>query len=131
MSSDVTDPRPDIASREDCERLVRAFYERAFQHEELGPIFVDIAQLDLDEHVPRITSFWETVLLGARSYGGGAFVPHFALHQQVRLTPELFGEWVTLWTATVDELFAGPVAEDAKFRARNVAAVFAQRLAMF
>lgn len=122
---------PDIASRDDCERLVRAFYARAFEHPSLGPIFTDVAQLDLEEHVPRITSFWETVLLGARSYGGGAFAPHFAIHQQVPLTHERFDEWVELWTGTVDELFAGPVADDAKFRARTVATAFAQRLAMF
>jgi hemoglobin len=119
----------DIATREDCERLVRAFYTRAFEDERLGPIFVDVAKLDLDEHVPRITSFWETVLLGARSYGGGAFVPHYELDQQTPLTPELFNRWVVLWVTTVDEGFAGPVAEEAKLRANLVAGAFAKRLA--
>ncbi|MCW2920621.1 MAG: hypothetical protein JWL76_495 [Thermoleophilia bacterium] len=119
----------DIATREDCERLVRAFYERAFQDDRLGPVFVDIARLDLDAHVPRITSFWETVLLGARSYGGGAFVPHYELDQQVPLTSELFNRWVALWTMTVDQMFAGPVADDAKRRAELVAGAFAKRLA--
>lgn len=119
----------DIADRADCERLVRAFYERAFEDDRLGPIFVDVARLDLDTHVPRITSFWETVLLGARSYGGGAFVPHYELDQQTPLTADLFDRWVSLWTTTVDELFAGPVADDAKRRARLVASAFAQRLA--
>lgn len=119
---------PDITSRDDCERLVRAFYVRAFEDERLGPIFVDIAQLDLDEHVPRITSFWETVLLGARTYGGGAFVPHHQLNQLTPLTPELFNRWVVLWSTTVDERFAGPVAEDAKLRANRVAEAFSNRL---
>lgn len=121
--------KSDIADRDDCERLVRAFYERAFEDEQLGPVFVDVARLDLDAHVPRITSFWETVLLGARSYGGGAFVPHYDLDQQVPLTSELFDQWVLLWTTTVDERFEGPVADDAKRRARLVASAFAQRLA--
>lgn len=120
----------DIASREDCERLVRAFYERAFQDERLGPVFVDVAKLDLDTHVPRITSFWETVLLGARSYGGGAFVPHYELDQLTPLTPELFNQWVLLWTMTVDSLFAGPVAAEAKRRADMVAGAFSNRLSM-
>ena len=118
----------DIATRDDCERLVRAFYERAFEDDRLGPVFVDVAQLDLDTHVPRITSFWETVLLGARSYGGGAFVPHYELDQLTPLTPELFNRWVALWTMTVDQLFAGPVADDAKRRAELVAGAFSQRL---
>jgi hemoglobin len=118
----------DIATRADCERLVRAFYGSAFDDELLGPIFRDVAKLDLESHVPRFTSFWETVLLGARSYGGGAFVPHYELDQQVPLTRELFARWVQLWSETVDSLFAGPVAEDAKLRAMRVAAAFGQRL---
>ncbi len=119
----------DIETRDDCERLVRAFYERAFEDDRLGPVFVDVAQLDLDAHVPRITSFWETVLLGARSYGGGAFVPHYELDQQTPLTSELFNRWVAIWTMTVDMLFAGPVADDAKRRAELVAGAFSKRLA--
>ena len=70
--------------REDCERLVRAFYGRALTDPVIGFIFVDVAQLDLEAHVPRIASFWETILLGAQSYGGGAFRPHAALNAQVR-----------------------------------------------
>lgn len=108
---------------------MRAFYERAFEDERLGPIFVDVARLDLDAHVPRITSFWETVLLGARSYGGGAFVPHYELDEKTPLTPDLFDRWVALWTLTVDEQFTGPVADDAKRRAALVAGAFATRLA--
>lgn len=119
----------DIATRDDCERLVRAFYERAFDDDQLGPVFVLVAKLDLEAHVPRITSFWETVLLGARSYGGGAFVPHYELDQLTPLTPALFDRWVELWTGTVEELFAGPVADDAVRRATLVAEAFSTRLA--
>lgn len=118
----------DIATRADCEHLVRAFYERAFVDELLGPVFADVARLDLESHVPRIASFWETVLLGARSYGGGAFIPHYELDQLTPLTSELFARWVQLWSATVDERFAGPVADDAKRRAELVASAFSQRL---
>ncbi len=74
----------DIASRADCERLVRAFYGRALEDPIIGFIFVDVAKLDLEAHVPRIASFWETILLGARSYSGGAFRPHAQLHAKVR-----------------------------------------------
>ena len=70
----------DIESRADCERLVRAFYGRALEDPIIGFIFVDVAKLDLEAHVPRLTSFWETILLGAQSYGGGAFRPHAQLH---------------------------------------------------
>lgn len=94
----------------------------------IGFIFVDVARLDLDAHVPRITSFWETVLLGRQTYSGGAFRPHAALHARVRLRRGHFERWVWLWTMTVDELFSGPVADRAKAHAVRVARAFHGRL---
>jgi hemoglobin len=120
--------RGDIDTREDCERLVRAFYGRALTDPIIGWIFVDVARLDLDAHVPRIASFWETILLGARSYGGGAFRPHAELNARVRLRGGHFERWLWLWHQTVDELFAGERAELAKAHADRVAQAFQSRL---
>jgi hemoglobin len=118
----------DIDSRADCERLVRAFYGRALDDPIIGFLFRDVAELDLEAHVPRITSFWETILLGERSYGGGAFRPHAALHMMAPLRRAHFDQWLNLWTRTVDELFAGERAELAKAHARRVARAFHERL---
>src|SRR5215218_8047726 len=120
--------RRDIEDRADCERLVRTFYARAFEDPVIGYLFVDVARLDLEAHVPQITSFWETVLLGARSYRGGAFRPHAALHMKSPLRGGHFERWLTLWRATVDELFAGDRAELAKSHALRVARAFHARL---
>jgi hemoglobin len=124
----VRDALHDIESRADCERLVRAFYGRALEDPIIGFIFVDVAKLDLEAHVPRITSFWETILLGGRSYSGGAFRPHADLHAKVRLREGHFVQWLTLWCRTVDELFAGEGADLAKAHADRVAQAFLGRL---
>jgi hemoglobin len=123
-------PLPDISSREDCERLVRTFYGRALTDPVIGFIFVDVAHLDLEAHVPKIASFWETILLGAQSYAGGAFRPHAAINAQVPLRAGHFERWLWLWRTTVDELFAGERAELAKTHAERVARAFHARLQM-
>ena len=46
---------PDLATRDDLEALLRAFYRRAFADPLLGHVFVDVVQMDLEEHLPRIT----------------------------------------------------------------------------
>ena len=120
--------RSDIESRADCERLVRAFYGRALTDPIIGFIFVDVAHLDLDAHVPKIASFWETILLGAQSYGGGAFRPHAEIHAKAPLRRGHFERWLWLWSETIDELFAGPRAELAKAHASRVASAFHARL---
>ena len=118
----------DIETRDDCERLVRAFYGRAFEDPIIGFLFVDVARLDLEAHVPRITSFWETVLLGAQSYRGGAFRPHAELHPKAGLRAGHFAQWLHLWDGTVDELYAGPRADLAKAHAHRVGDAFLRRL---
>jgi hemoglobin len=118
----------DITDRADCERLVRAFYGRALTDTMIGYLFTDVAQLDLEAHVPQITSFWETILLGAQSYRGGAFRPHAALHMKSTLRSGHFERWLVLWAETVDELFEGPRAELAKSHALRVARAFHGRL---
>jgi hemoglobin len=123
----VTELR-DIEDRADCERLVREFYGRALTDPIIGWIFVDVAKLDLEAHVPRIASFWETILLDARSYSGGAFRPHAELNARVPLRGGHFVRWLALWNATVDELFAGERAELAKAHAQRVAQAFRSRL---
>jgi hemoglobin len=118
----------DIETRNDIERLVRAFYSKALTDPMIGFIFTDVAHLDLEAHVPRIASFWETILLGARTYSGGAFRPHAELHFQVRLLRGHFDRWLVLWHETVDEMFAGERAELAKAHAVRVAGAFLWRL---
>jgi len=124
----MTVPDRDITDRDDVERLVRAFYAKALDDTMIGYLFTDVAKLDLDAHVPQITDFWETILLGTASYQGGAFAVHATLNAKSPLRGGHFERWITLWTATVDEGFAGPRAEQAKTHARRVARAFHRRL---
>ncbi len=121
----------DIQTRADCERLVRAFYGRALTDPIIGWLFTDVAKLDLEAHVPRLTSFWETILLDAHSYGGGAFRPHLELNFKTPLKQGHFDRWLELWRTTVDELFSGPRADLAKSHAERVGQAFQARLRSF
>ncbi|PZS39424.1 MAG: hypothetical protein DLM62_08380 [Pseudonocardiales bacterium] len=53
--------RPDIADRGDIADLVTPFYRRVFADALLGPIFVDVAKVDMSVHLPVMCDFWETV----------------------------------------------------------------------
>jgi hemoglobin len=121
----------DIETRADVERLVRAFYGRALTDPIIGFIFTDVAKLDLEAHVPDITAFWETILLDAQTYSGGAFRPHAELHAKVELKRGHFERWLQLWFGTVDEMFAGEKANQAKVHALRVGQAFHHRLQAF
>lgn len=120
--------RPDIADRGDIADLVTAFYRRAFADALLGPIFVDIAKVDMSVHLPVMCDFWETVLLRAGRYHRNALRPHLALNSTVELTAAHFERWLALWTATIDERHRGEKAELAKIQAVRIAGSISRRL---
>lgn len=119
----------DLSSRADVERLVIEFYRRAYADPLIGPIFTDIAKMDLEAHLPIMCDFWETVLFRAGVYRRNALQVHRDLHALSPLLPEHFERWLLLWNGTVDELFAGEKAELAKLQAERVAASIGRRLA--
>jgi hemoglobin len=120
--------RHDICDRADIAALVTAFYTRAFADPVLGPIFTEIAKMDLDAHMPIMCDFWETVLFQAGKYGRNAFSVHLALHRLEPLTPMHFQRWLDIWEGTVDDLFAGPKADLAKVQAGRIAGSISRRL---
>ena len=126
MTSPV--PRPYIADRGDIAVLVTAFYRRAFADALLGPIFVDVAKVDISVHLPVMCDFWETVLLRAGRYHRNALRPHLELNSTVELTAAHFERWLALWTATVDERHGGEKAELAKIQAARIAGSISRRL---
>ena len=119
----------DLSDGKDVQLLVETFYEKALKDEVIGYLFTDIAQLDLPEHLPRICSFWESILFGNLTYQGNPMEVHQHLHQKEPLVKEHFERWLALFTATVDELFAGVVANRAKTRATSIATVMQIKLA--
>ncbi|HEY7009700.1 MAG TPA: group III truncated hemoglobin [Jatrophihabitantaceae bacterium] len=118
----------DIRDRHDIAALLRDFYGRAFRDELLGPVFVDIAHMDLEAHLPVMCDFWETVLFRAGTYRGNALRPHQRLHARARLTPTHFRRWLALWRTTVDDRHAGPKAELAKLQATRIAEAMSRRI---
>ncbi|MGH3797958.1 MAG: group III truncated hemoglobin [Pseudonocardiaceae bacterium] len=121
-------PRRDIADRADIAGLVTAFYRRAFADALLGPVFVEIAQMDLAAHLPVMCDFWETVLMRTGRYRRNALRPHLALHAKAELTSAHFERWLTLWAGTVDERHVGEKAELAKVQAGRIAGSLSRRL---
>jgi len=119
---------PDIRDRDDILVLVRTFYETAFQDPLIGPIFTEVAHMGLDHHLPIMGDFWEGVLFQAGGYHRNALALHSALNARHPLTAEHFDRWLRLWTATVDLLHEGPVADLAKEQAERIGLSMQRRL---
>jgi len=117
--------QPDIRGPEDVSALIAAFYAKARYDPALAHFFTHV---DWAHHTPRIEAFWNTLLFGAQSYVGDPMSAHIQLHQRLPMAPAHFSRWVELFSNTVDELFAGPKAEEAKQRARTIAMVMQHKV---
>ena len=77
--------RKNLESRDDIELLVNTFYEKVRSDALLGFIFDDVAAVNWETHLPKMYSFWETVVLGSGTYRGNPLgahaklVPHTAM----------------------------------------------------
>ena len=114
--------RPELQARADIEQLVDAFYTQAITDPVLGPVF-EAAQLDLAAHKPIIVDFWETSIFNANSYQRNAMQVHVDLNATVPLKGEHFERWLALWERTVDAMFTGQHAHNAKIRARSIGTI--------
>jgi hemoglobin len=114
--------KPDLDTRANIERFVALFYERLLADEQLAPIFVDVAAIDLDVHLPHIKDYWCKLLLGETGYRRHTMNIHRKLHGRRPLRAEDFQRWLAFFTATVDDNFAGDRAERAKQIAAAIAA---------
>lgn len=113
--------KQDITRREDIKLLIDRFYARVQKNAALSYIFNDVAKVNWDTHLPVMYAFWSSLLLDEQSYGGNPMTKHLELSKITPLTTKEFSAWLALFTETVDELFEGAVAKEAKSRAGQIA----------
>jgi hemoglobin len=113
----------DIRNREDLLQLVTLFYEKLLSDNSISFLFTEVAKIDLSHHLPVLVDFWDNVLFQSDTYRKNAMQPHLDLHQQSPLTKAHFETWLRYFKASVDELFEGEKAFQAKERATSIATV--------
>lgn len=117
----------DISSLGDIKLLVNTFYAKVQDDDLIGPIFNEKMLGRWPEHLGKMYRFWQTILLEEHTYSGSPFPPH--KHLPVNQTH--FDRWMEIFTTTVDFLFVGKLAEEAKVRAANMAYMFNYKIEYF
>ena len=114
----------DLLSIDDIKLLVDTFYGRIQADDLLGPIFSERIRDRWPVHLDKMYRFWQTILLEEYTYNGRPFPPH--AHLPVDGTH--FRQWLELFSQTVDSLFAGEKATEAKWRAGKMAEMFEHKI---
>lgn len=117
-------PKKEIENIEDIKLLVNEFYGKVRQDELLKDIFNTIIQDRWSEHLNKMYSFWQTVLLGEHTYKGSPFPPHAVMPVEI----EHFDAWLGLWVGTVNKYFVGEKAERAIWQGQRMAEMFLSKI---
>lgn len=118
----------DIQTRADLEKLLWAFYTKLLADPAISYIFTDVAKINLEEHMPSLTDFWEQMLLERNGYRKNVMQIHLDLNAKEPLTQEHFNIWLDHFNTTMDEMYKGEIAENAKTRALSIATVMQIKL---
>ncbi|MEP5338711.1 MAG: group III truncated hemoglobin [Algibacter sp.] len=113
--------KKDIKTRQDVFLLVSSFYVKVRKDAVLGPFFNDVIK-DWDAHLENLTTFWEASLFLKTKYSGNPLKAHEKVDKDNNnsISEVHFGLWLNLWFETINELFEGDYAENAKHRARKM-----------
>lgn len=110
----------DILKLDDVKHLVDSFYGKIREDLLLKNIFNSNIQDRWPQHLEKMYTFWQTVLLSEHTYYGSPFPPH----AKMPIDKEHFDRWLQLWFETIDENFTGEIADEAKWRASKMAEMF-------
>ncbi|MBQ0758518.1 MAG: group III truncated hemoglobin [Gammaproteobacteria bacterium] len=123
-SSVLKNNKPDLDSPEHIAVFVEAFYACLLKDERLAPIFIDVADIDIQEHFPRIQAYWEKLLLGENNYHRHTMNIHRQLDAKHRLSDSDFEQWLGYFIQTANRYFTGEKTE----RAKRIAATIAENM---
>jgi len=111
----------DLKTREDVHFLVSKFYQNVRDDEEIG-YFFNNRITNWEEHINKLTDFWESNLFFISTYTGNPKKAHIDVDEANNHTIENrhFGIWLNHWFKTIDTYFEGDMAERAKHNARKM-----------
>ena len=113
--------KKEIKTREDIEWIVSSFYEKLFNDDRIAYLFTDVAQINLETHLPPLCDFWESILFDKNDYAKNVMNIHMDLHRKSPLTQEHFQIWLQHLFETIDSTYEGVLAQKMKDRANGIA----------
>ncbi len=120
----------DIENRKDIYEIVKNFYVKLMNDDLMSHFFTDFKDpIHLEEHLQVLVDFWDNMLFYTGTYQKNAMKPHLDLQLTKPFEKKHFNQWLSFFNSSVDELFEGQNAHNAKTRALSIATVMEIKIA--
>ncbi len=74
--------KTDIKNRADIEKLVTIFYKKVNEDAAINYFFNDIAKVNWENHLTKMSDFFENILLSSGNYDGSPMTAHEELNKK-------------------------------------------------
>ena len=101
--------RYETVNEQSIQVMVHTFYGCIRKHSRLGEIFERRLEGRWDEHLARMETFWQSVLLKNGTYKGKPVPAHL---KQKELVSSDYGEWLDVFRPVIRELFVPDFADE-------------------
>ncbi len=113
--------KQDIQNAEDLYTIVSSFYEKLLADERINPLFDEVVEHGLEEHLQQLVAFWDQMLFGNFGYEKNVMQVHQEKHRKMPFSEEHFTTWLQHFNDSIEELYEGEVAQNMKDRAYSIA----------
>lgn len=121
--------KSDISSREDIHFIIKKFYNKLINDDEMY-IFFDhfVKNNTLSHHLEIITDFWEDILFGTYQYKNNPMQKHLDFANKLPFSEIHFQKWLDYFSTTIDNHFSGNKAIIMKNRAVSISTIMQIKL---
>ncbi len=117
--SEILPPPTSAVTEASIGQLIDIFYDRIRRDPVLGPVFeAAIAPDKWTAHLATMRRFWSSVMLASGRYSGNPVAVHRAV---AGLDRPMFERWLSLFTATAQDLFEPAIAAQFTVKAQRIA----------
>jgi hemoglobin len=113
----------DIETNDDLYLIMKTFYDYLLSDDDMRPIFVDVAKIDLEPHLQDLVLFWENMLFRPNGYRKPVMHLHIDIHKKYPFKEIHFEKWLNYLTKSVNDNFEGNKANELLQRANHIALV--------
>ena len=115
--------KKDIETNDDLYLIMKTFYDYLLNDNDMRPIFIDVAKIDLEPHLQELVLFWENILFRPNGYRKPVMQLHLDIHKKYPFREIHFEKWLNFLNKAVTGNFEGQKATELLQRANHIALV--------
>ncbi|OUS32143.1 hypothetical protein A9Q99_01690 [Gammaproteobacteria bacterium 45_16_T64] len=103
----MTTTQLDLDTVKNIDAFVHSFYQKLLDDEVMSPLFLKHAAIDVTEHLPTISLYWQKMLWGDTQYNNHMMSMHRKIDAKHTFNEQHYQRWLDYFKQTASESYDG------------------------